>query len=351
VSRSRVRARVWWARLLTFAIEPAGFLMTRRMLLGLKQRAEALAAGSNGRSVFKTSEGETAFLAAYDAAMQLWPVPYEEMNVPTRFGTTHFVACGPRDAPPLVLVHGYMATSTMWSPNVADFSRDYRVYAIDVMGQPSKSIPAEPVRNQADYAAWLTAVLDGLHLDRVFLVGQSYGGWLALNYAIAAPERLQKLVLLSPGGGFVPMARQFSLRGLVMVWFPTRFTFNSFMRWLGLKDRPGGTEIARLLELMYLGLKHFRIPVETLRVMPVMFSEEQLRAMHVPTLLLIGDREVICHPELALDRARRLFSDIQAELVPHSSHEMSFSQQPLVDARVLEFLKDRRRTVRERVVA
>jgi len=44
VSRSRVRTKSAWARLLTYAIEPAGFLMTRRMLLGLKLRAEALAA-------------------------------------------------------------------------------------------------------------------------------------------------------------------------------------------------------------------------------------------------------------------------------------------------------------------
>ena len=44
VSRSRVRARALWARLLTHGIEPAGFLMTRRMLLGLKQRAETLRA-------------------------------------------------------------------------------------------------------------------------------------------------------------------------------------------------------------------------------------------------------------------------------------------------------------------
>ena len=48
VSRSRVRAQAVWARLLTHAIEPAGFLMTRRMLLGLKQRAEELRAGSIG---------------------------------------------------------------------------------------------------------------------------------------------------------------------------------------------------------------------------------------------------------------------------------------------------------------
>ncbi len=212
VSRSHVRPQTALAWLFNvLALEPAGFLMTRRMLLGLKQRAEALAASHP--SVFRTPEGETAFLAEYDAAMKLWPVPYEELDLPSRFGMTHVVVSGPKDAPPLVLLHGYMATSTMWSRNIADFSRDYRVYAIDVMGQPSKSIPKEPIRNAADYAAWLTATLDGLHLDRISLVGMSYGGWLALNFAIAAPGRVRRLVLLSPGGGFVPMARQFGLRG------------------------------------------------------------------------------------------------------------------------------------------
>jgi pimeloyl-ACP methyl ester carboxylesterase len=295
------------------------------------------------RCAFKTPEGEARYLAAYDAAMKLWPVAYDEIDIPTRFGTTHVIVSGPKDAPPLVLLHGYMATSMMWSPNIADFSKDYRVYAIDVMGQPSKSIPGEPIRNEADYAAWLTAVLNGLRLGRVFLAGMSYGGWLALNYAITAPERIQKLVLLSPGGGFVPMVRQFSLRGLLMVWFPTRFTVNSFMSWLGLNDRRGDTEtrlaLKLVIDLMYLGLKHFRVPVETLRVMPVMFSEEQLRAMRVQTLLLVGEHEVICDPTAALDRARRLFPDVQAELVPRSSHEMCSSQHRIVDARVLDFLK------------
>jgi hypothetical protein len=50
VSRSRVRTRSVWTRLLTHVIEPAGFLMTRRMLLSLKQRAESLRAASTGET-------------------------------------------------------------------------------------------------------------------------------------------------------------------------------------------------------------------------------------------------------------------------------------------------------------
>jgi hypothetical protein len=50
VTRSCVRARSAWARLVTYVIEPAGFIMTRRMLLGLKERAEALRAASSGET-------------------------------------------------------------------------------------------------------------------------------------------------------------------------------------------------------------------------------------------------------------------------------------------------------------
>jgi pimeloyl-ACP methyl ester carboxylesterase len=179
----------------------------------------------------------------------------------------------------------------------------------------------------------------------------SYGGWLALNFAIAAPARVQKLVLLSPGGGFVPMARQFTLRGMLMVWFPTRIVVNWFMRWIGVT----GPDARPVRELTYLGLKHFRVPIETLRVMPVLFPDNRLRGMRVPTLLLIGEQEVVCDPATALARARQLFPDVQGELVPRSKHDMCFSQHRMVDARVLDFLKetrtDDRSAITERSVA
>jgi pimeloyl-ACP methyl ester carboxylesterase len=290
-------------------------------------------------SAFKTPEGEAAYLAAYDATMKLWPVPYQEIEIRSRFGTSHVTVSGPKDAPPLVLLHGYMATSTMWAPNIADLSRDHRVYAIDVMGQPSKSSPNEPIRSAADYVAWLTATLDAMHLDRISLMGMSYGGWLSLNYAVAAPERVQRLVLLSPAASFLPIVKRFSLRGMLMMFYPTRFLLNSFMRWLGFKDTPGDADARPVLDLMYLGLNHFRMPQETLRVMPTVFSDAELQAMHVPTLLLIGDHEVIYDPARTLARARRLIPHLQGELVPRSSHEMCFSQHRIVDTRILDFLK------------
>jgi pimeloyl-ACP methyl ester carboxylesterase len=232
-----------------------------------------------------------------------------------------------------------MATSVMWAPNIADFSRDHRVYAVDVMGQPSKSVPDQPIRNATEYVAWLTATLDGLNLGRVSLLGMSFGGWIALRYAVAAPERIHHLALLSPGG-LLSMVKQFSLRGMLMVFFPTRFTVNSFMRWAGIT----GPEVGPVLDLMYLGVKHFRRPTDTMRAdrdaaMPL--SDEELQSLHMPVLLLFGDGEVIYDSAGALDRARRLISDVEGELIPRCRHDMCFNQSRIVDARVLDFLKKR----------
>jgi pimeloyl-ACP methyl ester carboxylesterase len=93
----------------------------------------------------------------------------------------------------------------MWSANIAELSQDHRVYALDVIGLPGKSIPDphKPLRNRDDAVAWITEVLDSLDLDRVTLAGMSYGGWYTLNYAIRAPERLERIVLLPLEGASV----------------------------------------------------------------------------------------------------------------------------------------------------
>jgi pimeloyl-ACP methyl ester carboxylesterase len=105
-------------------------------------------------STFKTPEGEAAYLAAYDAEMKLWPVSYEDIEIPSRFGKTHVVVSGPKDAPPLVLLHGYWATLTMWRLNIADFSKDYHVdrrFKEDAIAQPHLRVIAHTIRRVCDY--------------------------------------------------------------------------------------------------------------------------------------------------------------------------------------------------------
>ena len=278
-------------------------------------------------------------MAAYDAVMELWPVPYEEIDLSTQFGTTHVVVSGPEDAPPLVLLHGFMNTLTIWIPNVTDLSKAYRLYAVDTMSQPSKSIPSAPMRSARDFVVWLGETLDGLGLDQTPIAGISYGAWIAINFALTNPQRVRKLVLLSPAGSFQPLATQFAMRAVLSGIIPTRGMMNSFFKWMGLEALPDDPFTERLLDLIWLGGTHFQNPPGSKRVMSDELPDEALRALRLPVLLLMGENEVIYDSEKALDRARRLVPDLEGDLVADARHNMSASRPELVDARILAFLE------------
>ena len=157
-------------------------------------------------------------------------------------------------------------------------------------------------------------------------------------------------MLLSPGG-LLHISTQFKVRGMLMMFFPTRFMVNSFMHWAGFSSAPGPADSRPILNVMHLGMKHFRVPKETLRIAANPLSDYDLHEMHVPTLLLFGENDVLCDPIAALARARRLIPDFRGELLPASSHDMCVSQRDIVDARVCEFLDETGHGVPARRVA
>ncbi len=297
---------------------------------------------SNLPSAFKSPRGEAEYMATYEATMQLWTVPYESMDIRSRFGSTHLVVCGPKEAPPLVLLHCFFSSLTNWAYNIAALSGDYRVYAPDMMGQPSRSIPDQPIRNREDLAEWVTGVLDTLGIAQTDLGGYSFGGFAALNYAIHAPDRIKKLVLLTPVGGLVPLKTQFFIRAMLINYQPLkRLAMKSFLDWTFYKPNLRNENTKRMFDCMLnqmtSGAKYWRSPN---LVPPVPFKDEELRGVRTPALLLIGQQETYYDPVAAVERAKRLIPRIRAELIPGASHDLPVSKPDAVNPQIVAFLKN-----------
>ncbi|MFF5702831.1 alpha/beta fold hydrolase [Streptomyces sp. NPDC012794] len=182
----------------------------------------------------------TSFRAAYDEVLAQWPRPVEAVDVPTPYGVTRVNSCGPVGAPPLVLLPGGGATSTVWGACVAAGpARTRRVHAVDLVGEPGLSVPApgREMRTVADLADWLDALLDGLRdlggLDGgpVTLAGHSYGAWIAAHAAARRPGRLGRLVLLDPTQVFAGLRPRYVLRALPVLFRPTPARIRSFLAW------------------------------------------------------------------------------------------------------------------------
>ncbi len=107
---------------------------------------------------FRDAASRARYLAAYDAALAGWPVPCQSIEIPTPLGPTHAVVSGPDDAPLLVLLPSFAGTALAWRANVAALSQDWRVCALDMIGQPGRSAAHGPIGGEAGYARWLDAV-------------------------------------------------------------------------------------------------------------------------------------------------------------------------------------------------
>jgi pimeloyl-ACP methyl ester carboxylesterase len=112
----------------------------------------------------------------------------------------HVRATGSNDAPAVILIHGFGASLQTWDAWVAGLSRTHRVICFDLPGS-GLSLP-DPAANYTDARTieLLLALLDRLGLQRASIIGHSIGGRIAWTFAAKHPERIDRLVLVSPDG-------------------------------------------------------------------------------------------------------------------------------------------------------
>jgi pimeloyl-ACP methyl ester carboxylesterase len=296
---------------------------------------------AEGWPKFASEEGRARYLAAYDAAVRAWPVPYQELDIETRLGPTHVVASGREDAPPLILAPSFAGTPSVWRANAEALGRHFRIYAIDVIGQPGRSRALRKLEGRRDYADWLTDVMDGLGVARASIVGCSFGGFLALSQAALTPDRVDRVALIGPAGCFKSLSWRLVLRMRTARW----------RRWLkgliGLSSEPDPRTLhARKAPLhpeddawrTLMGVTMAERAEVSITNADVL-GRAELRAIRAPALLLIGEYEMLYEPKATLKLARRLMPQLQGEIVEGADHVAAMAQPEAVNARLLAFLQ------------
>lgn len=279
-------------------------------------------------TMFKTAEDQARYYAAYDATLAMWPVPEKSFDVPTRFGSTHVHACGPEDMPPLVLLPGQAISSTMWYPNIEALSGDHRVYAPDIVGDMGKSIQTRRFQQPSDFADWVCDMLDGLAVEAANIAGLSYGGFIALRTAIESPQRLRKLTLLAPAS-LLALRPRFFLR-MAAMFVPGTSIESKGRLLLGMHSPNLSPAIKQMMTSHGFRSRMYLSPVAT---------DDDLRRVNTPTLILLGNREVIYDYRRAISRASRLMAHLETTVVPGASHTVSLDQPELVNERILDLLR------------
>ena len=112
---------------------------------------------------------------------------------------TRYVEAGPADAPVVVMLHGTGGHWETFTRNLGPFSAHFRTIAFDLVGNGFSDRPDFDYEI-AVYVDHVRAVLDGLQVERASMAGTSLGSWVAAAFALAYPDRVDKLVLMSVAG-------------------------------------------------------------------------------------------------------------------------------------------------------
>jgi 2-succinyl-6-hydroxy-2,4-cyclohexadiene-1-carboxylate synthase len=111
--------------------------------------------------------------------------------------------------PPLLLLHGFTGSGAAWEPLLPHVTPRRRVIAPDLIGHGRSDAPADPARYRMERCvADLLALLNTLEVAQVDLLGYSMGGRVALHLALAAPQRVRRLLLESASPGLADPAER-----------------------------------------------------------------------------------------------------------------------------------------------
>ena len=256
-------------------------------------------------TIYKSEAGARLLRERYLEALKAWP--HDELRVPTPEGETFVVAAGPAEAPPLVLLHGSGSNSAEWAHRFPALIEHFRVYAVDIIGEPGLSAETRPPLTTDRYAGWLDAVLDHVGAARAAFLTSSFGGWLALDYATRRPERVAALALRCPIG-LGPMKKGFVVKAVLLALLGERGRRRSVAGVLG------EPESSPIVEQQLLVSANYRYRTGPFPV----FGDAALSGLTMPVYAVAGAEDAMV--DSATTRRRLEAAGATVDLVPGTGH-------------------------------
>lgn len=286
------------------------------------------------RSLYRSPEGEAEVKGIYERLLAGLGIDYQRLTVDTRFGATHVIVAGPVDAPPVVIIHGAYESAPASLTRFLPVAREYRVYALDTMGQSVMGAQTQLSTRDNSYGEWVVNTMDGLGLKKASFIAASFGAGIALRVAAIAPDRIEKAVLVVPSGiANGPILR---MAGELFLPWLLYFIFRGRKRLMKATAPMMSETDDEFLTFVDAFLRNTRFRPAG----PRLATKEELAGFSAPTLIFVTDDDVFFPGDKVSARAREIIPNLKDIVQLHGKHLPSRASTGLIVRRTLEFLKD-----------
>lgn len=262
------------------------------------------------KRVFKSEESKQRVLSHYKNLLNNLTVSYQERFIDTSYGKTYLLEVGNKDNPTVFLLHGSCSNSAMWFGDIPTLSKDYHVFSVDIIGEAGNSAEKRLDLKGDEYAKWIYEIYNATETRKAMLVGNSYGGWLSLKFAINYPECVEKLVLIATSG-ITPPKLSFILKSI----------FHSLQGKKGLKSLNklvyGTDDIPdEVIEVSNMIMESFNPKLGSLPV----YKDEELKKLNMPVMYIAGEKDVTVHADKTADRLKNIIPHTKISLIKDNGH-------------------------------
>jgi pimeloyl-ACP methyl ester carboxylesterase len=238
---------------------------------------------------------------------------YKRLNLSTSLGSTKVLAKNHDRAElePLVFLPGGRTCGIFWdiNNNLAPLYADYRIYLVDVNGQPGLSDGNVPPIASDGYGIWLKEVLAGLNLDEATFIGASFGASLIAKLGEVDDKAIKKAFLCNPAGfaniSFNPKNLYYLIAPLVLKSPKSveKFLDNIvFHRDFEIDSVKHG----QLVDFLRYTNQNFVMQAEN----PRPFPDKVLKKLTAPTYLMLDRDDIFINQRKTLDRAKKVLPNL-----------------------------------------
>lgn len=238
---------------------------------------------------------------------------YERFELETSLGKTSILAKNRnrKELEPIIFLPGGRTCGIFWdiNNNLAPLYENYRIYLLDVNGQPGLSDGNAPLLDSEGYGIWLKEIVAGLNLTQANFVGASFGGSLIMKLAEVESGLIKRAVMCNPAG-FINI--NLGLRNLYYLLqpmiFPSKNTVMKFLDDIVFHEdfKFDAQKREQLAEFLLYTNQHFQMKTEN----PRPFSDETLKKLNVPAYLILDRDDIFINQRKTQERAEKLLLNL-----------------------------------------
>ncbi len=283
-----------------------------------------------GRKIYRSTMGEEKIKKKYQELLRHWPVEKRELCLDTSLGPTFVIASGNEGKPPLILLHGACGNSIMWLKQIQSYLQNYRIFAIDIVGEPNLSINERPKTQGQVYVQWLEEICQQLELKQISIVGFSLGAWIACQFTAKHPDRIDRLALLSPSG-VVKLRKRLRFKYFLVTLCMGPWGRRWLLRRLMQKQADVNTAELTELTIRYFKPRSWALPRLFKQAMPPLYC---------PVLVMLGGKDAFYSPDKILRRLVRQIPQMELIWRPKEGHFLGDFTREVERFLVTEFAPD-----------